>query len=376
MTYSGGRAKERPLGRTHETALLLERVVAVLLFVVLLAGVMLVLRPFATAILFGGIIVVATWPIHQWFMSKGLSSSIVATIMTVIAVALVIIPAIALAPKIAAQLPDVANQVQKFFDAVPDLPRWVVNLPIVGAKLEQVWSQLAHGEIQEIVSPYSATLRKFVIDLGGAFAEGVLQAILSLAIAAMLWLRGDQLRNALENVGRRFAGTFGDDLLKAAAASVQGVAYGIVGTALFQAITLTIGLLIAGIPGAGLLAFLALVIALSQIGILLIAIWGAAAWWLFSTGAQGWAIFMIVWGVFVSTIDNLVRPFLVGFGAAMPMILVFLGVLGGFLAFGFLGMFIGPTLLAIAFAMFQAWRQSDKRASAKPIVSATNRRDK
>jgi len=364
------------LPRAHETALLLERVVVVLLFVVLLAGVVLVLRPFATAILFGGIIVVATWPIHQWLMSKGLSSPVVATLMTIVAVAVVIVPSVTLAPKIAAQLPEAANKVQKLFDAAPDLPGWIASLPIVGAKLEQVWSQLAGGEIQQIVSPYSATLRKFVIDLGSAVADGVLQTILSLAIAAMLWLRGDQIRTALENIGRRFAGTFGDELLKEAAASVQGVAYGIVGTALFQAIALMLGLFLAGIPGAGLLGFLALVIALSQIGILLVVIWGGAAWWLFDTGAQGWGIFMIVWGLFVSTIDNVIRPFLVGFGATMPLTLVFLGVLGGFLAFGFLGMFIGPTLLAIAFAIFQSWRRSDKRVVVSPIVSAANRRNK
>lgn len=364
------------MASTRETALLLERVVAVILFLGLLTGVVLVLRPFANAILFGGIIVVATWPIHEWFISKGLSSPVVALIMTAAAVALVIIPAVAVAPRIAAQLPEVANQAQKILETKPDLPAWIVSMPLVGAKLEQIWSQLARGEIQEIISPYSATIRKFIFDLGGTIAEGVIQTILSFAIAAMFWLRGDVISEALKNIGRRFAGTFGDELLRSAAASVQGVAYGIVGTALIQAIVLTFGLFIAGVPGAGALGLLALLIALSQIGILLVVIWGGAAWWLFSTDAQGWAIFLIVWGVLVSTVDNVIRPFLVGFGATMPMTLVFLGVFGGFVAFGFLGMFIGPTLLAIAFAMFQAWRSSGDRGSVKPVVPAVHRRDK
>jgi predicted PurR-regulated permease PerM len=362
------------LARTHETALLLERVVVILLFIALLMGVALVLRPFATAVLFGGIIVVATWPIHQWLISKGLSGSVVAIIMTAVAVAVVIVPAVAVAPKVAAQLPEVANQAQKVLEAKPDLPAWIVSMPIVGAKLEQIWSQLTRGEFQEIISPYSATVRKFIFDLGGAIAEGVIQTILSFAIAAMFWLRGDVISEALKNIGRRFAGTFGDELLRSAAASVQGVAYGIVGTALIQAIMLTFGLFIAGISGAGALGLLALLIALSQIGILLVVIWGGAAWWLFSTDAQGWAIFLIVWGIFVSTIDNIIRPFLVGFGATMPITLVFLGVFGGFIAFGFLGMFIGPTLLAIAFAIFQAWR--GERESATPAVSVADRRER
>jgi predicted PurR-regulated permease PerM len=364
------------LPRTHETALLLERVVIVLLFVALLTGVALVLRPFATAVLFGGIIVVATWPIHEWLISKGLSGSVVAIIMTAVAVALFIVPAVAVAPRIAEQLPEVANKAQKVLEATPDLPNWIVTMPLIGARAEQIWTQLAHGEIQEIISPYSATLRKFIFDLGGAISEGVIQTILSFAIAAMFWLRGDVISAALKNIGRRFAGTFGDELLRSAAASVQGVAYGIVGTALIQAILLTFGLFIAGIPGAGALGLLALLIALSQIGIFLVVIWGGAAWWLFTTDAHAWAVFLIVWGIFVSTIDNVIRPFLVGFGATMPLTLVFLGVFGGFIAFGFLGMFIGPTLLAIAFAMFQAWRRSEKRSAVSSATSMANRREK
>ncbi len=234
--------------------------------------------------------------------------------------------------------------------------------------------QLTHGEVQEILSPYSATLRKALIDVGGGLAEGVLQAILALAIAAMLWLRGDAIRRVLENIGDRVAGPFAGEVLNTAASSVKGVAYGIVGTALAQAIALTAGLFIAGIPGAGGLGFLALVIALSQIGLLLVVIWGGAAWWLYNAGAEGWAIFMIAWGLFVSSVDNVIRPFLVGFGATMPLTLIFLGVLGGFVAFGFLGMFIGPTLLAVFLSLLQAWRRSDGPEPSRVSGSVSPRR--
>ncbi len=109
-------------------------------------------------------------------------------------------------------------------------------------------------------------------------------------------------------------------------------------------------------PGAATLGFIASLLAICQIGgPLLILIWGGAAWWLFGQDHQAWGVFVIVWGLFVGTIDNFIKPWLIGFGVEMPMSLTILGVFGGFLAFGFLGLFIGPTLIAIMFTLLQAW---------------------
>ena len=130
-----------------------------------------------------------------------------------------------------------------------------------------------------------------------------------------------------------------------------------IGTAVIQAALLAAGLAIAGVPGAGMLAFVALLLAISQIGgPLLVVIWGGAAWWLFQGDHPAWGAFMIAWGLFVSTIDNVIKPFLIGFGIHMPISLTILGVFGGFIVFGFLGLFIGPTLIAIMFTLLMAWR--------------------
>jgi predicted PurR-regulated permease PerM len=144
---------------------------------------------------------------------------------------------------------------------------------------------------------------------------------------------------------------------KVSAGAIRGVAYGVIGTAPIQAILLAIGLAVAGVPGAGTLGFVGLLLAISQIGgPLLILIWGGAAWWLFAQDQPIWGAFMIVWGVFVNAVDNFIKPWLIGFGVEMPLSLTILGVFGGFVAFGFLGLFIGPTLIAIVFTLFQAWR--------------------
>jgi predicted PurR-regulated permease PerM len=150
---------------------------------------------------------------------------------------------------------------------------------------------------------------------------------------------------------------------------VNEAAYGVVGTAAIQALLLALGLAAAGVPGAATLGFIALLLAISQIGgPLLVLIWGGAAWWLFSQDHQAWGVFMIVWGVFVGTIDNFIKPWLIGFGVEMPMSLTILGVFGGFLAFGFLGLFIGPTLIAIMFTLLQEWRAAVSRHPAPEVM--------
>ena len=144
------------------------------------------------------------------------------------------------------------------------------------------------------------------------------------------------------------------------------MAYGVVGTAAIQAAILAIGLIVAGVPGAALLGFITLLLALTQIGApLIILVWAGSAVWLFGQGGQAWGVFMIIWGLFVSTIDNFIKPWLIGFGLAMPLGLIILGVFGGFIVFGFLGLFIGPTLIAVAFRLLNMWLQSPAR-SARP----------
>ena len=341
--------------KLQETAVLIERFVAVGAFIILLAAVVLILRPFFSAIIFGGIIAIATWPLHEWLVRKGLSSVVVASILTLLALALVVGPTVVAAPKLVRQLIDVAPRVQDLLSDQPNLPIWIAHLPLFGPKIEQLWSQLLQGQAQDILSPYTGTIRSAITTVAGALAEAVLQIVLALALAAMLWLRGGQVSGVLRNAALRFAGGFGRKAIDEAATSIRGVAYGVVGTAVAQAVALAGGLWIVGVPGAGLLGFLSLLIALSQVGILLVVIWGGAAWWLVGHDAVLSAIFIVVWGLFVSLADNVIRPLLVGYGTAMPLLLVFLGVLGGFVTFGFLGLFIGPTVLATFFSLLQAW---------------------
>ena len=319
-----------PPASLHETTTLIERLIVVGIFAGLVFGAFQILRPFATAILFASALAIATWPLRDWLVRHGVPAGLAATLLLLIMLTVIGIPAVLLAPALGERLVQSADYFRVYFSEAPELPDWLAHFPLLKDRIDQVWSALtrAEGDLYEIIKPYSTELRNLLIKVGHEFAEAVLQFFLSIAIATMFWLRGEALAATLKEITERLAGPVAARALTAAANSVRGIAYEVVGTAVLQAVALTLGLLVAGVPGASLLGFLALLIAMSQIGVLLIPLWAGPAWWLFSTGHPGWGTFMIIWGLLVSTLDNAVRPWLVSFGAAMPITLVFLGVLG------------------------------------------------
>jgi predicted PurR-regulated permease PerM len=352
---------------------LLERFVLLLLFAGLLLGILAVLRPFTTAILFGAILAIAGWPLRDYLLRRGLGRGLAATLLLVLALAVVALPLMAVAPGLGDRLTQGASRLQNYLASAPQVPSWLAGLPLIGERLARMWNKvmLAGGDIRTALEPYSDALRQALIDAAAALGQSVLQIILSLVVAAFFWVSGDVLAATLRDILRRLGGETAGAALDVAAGAVRSVAYGVVGTAAIQAVIMAIGLAVAGVPGAVLLGFVTLLLALSQIGApLIIVIWAGAAFWLFGQGQQGWCVFMIFWGLVVTVIDNFIKPFLIGVGVAMPLSLTILGVFGGFVAFGFLGLFIGPTLIAIGFSLLEAWRRAP---AATPEVALRGR---
>jgi len=289
---------------------------------------------------------------------RGLGRGSAAALLLLLSLVIVVLPLLALAPHLADQLVSGAERVQSYFAATPDQPAWIKGVPLLGRRLGAAWDRVVEvkGNLRALLEPYTANLEQLMIGAARALADSMVQVLLSLIVATMFWTNGDALVAVLHDALRRLGGPIAEQALDVAAGAIRGVAYGVIGTAAIQAVVLAIGLALAGVPGAGTLGFVALLLAISQIGgPLLILIWGGAAWWLFAQDQQVWGVFMIAWGVLVSMIDNFIKPWLIGFGVEMPMSLTILGVFGGFIAFGFLGLFIGPTLIAIVFTLFQAW---------------------
>jgi predicted PurR-regulated permease PerM len=337
----------------------IERSVIVLLFVGLLLGVLEVLRPFATAILFGAALATAAWPLREALVHRGLRRGAAAALLLLFSIALIALPMLLIAPSLAEQLRQGIERAGAYFAASPEKPEWIAGLPLIGRHLAVAWDRVvaAGGNLRALWEPYATNVEEFMVVAARALADSAVQMILSLAVATMFWVNGDALVEMMHSALRRLGGATADQALNVAAGAIRGVAYGVVGSATIQAVLLGAGLALARVPGAAMFGFVALLLAISQIGApLLVLIWGGAAWWLVGQDHQIWAAFMIAWGVLISTVDNFIKPWLIGFGVSMPLSLTILGVFGGFIAFGFLGLFIGPTLIAVMFTLLQAWR--------------------
>jgi predicted PurR-regulated permease PerM len=340
---------------------LIERSILVVLVIGLLVGVLAVVKPFTTAILFGGALATACWPVRQALVRRRLGRRTAAALLLLLAIVLVVIPMLVVAPHLADQMVRGAQRLESYFASTPEQPAWIKGLPLFGRRLGAAWDKVveAQGNLRTLLEPYTLDVERFMIGAARALADSLIQVLLSLVVATMFWTAGDGVVTVLHDALRRLGGPIAERALDVAAGAIRSVAYGVVGTAVIQAVLLAIGLGFAGVPGAATLGFIALLLAISQIGgPLLILIWGGAAWWLFAQDQQIWGVFMIVWGLFVGMVDNFIKPWLIGFGVKMPMSLTILGVFGGFLAFGFLGLFIGPTLIAIMFTLVQAWRMA------------------
>jgi predicted PurR-regulated permease PerM len=343
------------------TASLVEKFALLLLFSLLLVGVYLVLKPFVLGLTFAAILAVAAWPLRSWLVGKGLSGNAAAGVMLSALLVFVLVPILVMAPDLAVEVKTLTGQGMAWIESAPQLPGWVTGLPLVGGKIASTWSGLLAQtpESKAMLMSFAEPVRQFLTSAAFGLATSILDIALALTVATTFWSRGDRVAVVLRDSLGRLGGPQLAALADVAASATRGVFYGIVGTAAIQGLLMTIGLLIAGVPGAAPLGFVTLIFAISQFGGALInLVWGGAAWWLYSQSGMDAAVwFVVLWGLMVTFSDNLLKPLLIGSSIKLPLMLVILGVFGGFLSFGFLGLFIGPTLLAVAFELLAAWRR-------------------
>jgi predicted PurR-regulated permease PerM len=236
-----------PVRSPAETVLLAERAAVLILLAVLLYAVVRVLEPFGLAIAFGGFIAIGTWPAREALQ-----------------------------------------------DLSPTPPPWLTSLPLVGEQAGAFWRRLRamQGNISALIAPYGGQIARLLVDVGQAAAGSVMQVLLALVVAAMFWTGEDRLAAELRDIARRLGGAVGVAAVDAAGGgAVRGVAWGVVGTGILQAVLMGLGLAIAGVPGEAVLAFLTMIFSISQVlGPLVVVTWGAAAAWLYGQGEGGWAL--------------------------------------------------------------------------------------
>jgi predicted PurR-regulated permease PerM len=239
---------------------------------------------------------------------------------------------------------------------LPQPPDWVAGLPLVGERTAAIWQQVAvegYSELSARFAPYVKDVGRWIVGHAGSAGAVFVQLLLTLILAAILYSAGEYAAGRALRFGRRLAGVRGEESVMLAAQAIRGVALGVVVTALAQAVIGGIGVAIAGVPFAAVLTALMFMLAIAQIGAA--PVLALAAGWLYWQGETGWAIAMLAWTVVVGSLDNVLRPILIRRGADLPLLLIFAGVIGGLLAFGVLGIFIGPVVLAVAYKLLEVW---------------------
>jgi len=341
-----------------------KRLAQIALVVLLIIGCVTVLLPFVGALLFAFVLWICTWRFYadQLLPRIGGRDNLGASLMTLALVLVMLVPTLFLAGSLANGADKLIDFVKPYVEqGLPaNPPGWLSGLPLVGGEIDANWHRLAgdREELNTAVKQLIAPARQLALALGGIAANGLLQLALVLFVTFFLYRDGTAISQALYIGSRKLGGELGENMLDKARGTVMGVMLGIVGTAAAQGTVAMIGFLIAGVPEAVLLGFATFFLSMIPIGPPLI--WGGAAAWLYSEGQTAWAIFLVLYGLFViSSIDNFVKPILIARGAGLSILLIALGVLGGVLVFGFIGIFLGPVLLALGDMLLRRWLREE-----------------
>lgn len=339
----------------------IEQYAGLLILLLVAVGCFIILRPFLAALIWATILSIATWPAFRRCESwLGGRTTLAAAIMTLALALGLLVPIGVLGTSLADNIVRLSAMIVSVFESgPPPPPAWVQQLPLFGRELAETWHYFSDdsNRFAETVREYVGPVTQGILGIGGKLGGGLLDLTLSVVAAFFFFRDGAYGAMRLKTMLTKVAGERGHRLLAVAETTINGVVYGMLGTALAQGALAAFGLWLAGVPGALFLGLLTSLLSFVPMGPPMV--WLPSTIWLISTGQLEWGIFMGLWGLLVvSTVDNVIRPYFISLGSALPLLLVFLGVLGGIVAFGLLGVFIGPTLLAVGYTLIREWSHS------------------
>jgi predicted PurR-regulated permease PerM len=354
----------------HSEAPDLARTVLVVLFILgLTAGCLWILSPFLTALICAATIAISTWPMvtglqRRWGGRRGLAITTMIAGLTIAFLTPLYFGTVATVQSVAG----LSAWVQELpHRTLPALPDWLARLPLVGPRLQSAWGELMAGggeEVRTRLSAHAGEILRWLVARIGNLAGMMAQVLVTLGITGLLYVRGEQVATVLLRFARRLAGTHGEQAARLAAMATRGVALGVVLTPLIQAILAGIGMATAGVPHFGLIAIGVLVSCLAQAGPL--PVLALPVIWLFARGAVVPASGLLAWALVVHISGPIVRPMLIRRGVDLPLALILSGVIGGVAAFGVVGLFVGPVLLAVATTLLQSWMANDEGETRVP----------
>ncbi|HUL11975.1 MAG TPA: AI-2E family transporter [Methylococcaceae bacterium] len=324
-----------------------------------------VATPFLVPFVWAMIIALSTWGLYLKLVNalKGRRKT-AALIMALLILLVFALPVSLAINSVVDWLPSLPELTEKFSSLdFGEPPAWLANIPLIGERIDHAWRE---GFLRNAIDPARVraillTAAGWLIKQGANLALAVVYLILATIMAGFLYVQGENAGRGAEKFALRIGGANWLRALHVAAHTMQGVFLGVIGTALLQAALSGIGFAMAGVPAPAVLGLICFMTAVMQIGTGLI--WIPTAIWLFRNNSEGWAAFTVAWGIFINVIDNFIKPYFISkTSGELPILLIFVGVIGGFLAWGFLGIFLGATLLAVAYTVFCEWLDS----SAQP----------
>jgi predicted PurR-regulated permease PerM len=350
-----------------------ERTIAALGLGLVAIGCLVTLWPFVTPLMWALIIAFSTWPLFTRLEHALGGRTALTSILVTLATAIVLLAPLVLL--VLTLTDNVASLVALFRHWLevgpPGPPAWVLGLPLIGPRLHERWRQIAidGASFTAALTPYLGTARDWLLNAGATLGGGIVRLLLSLLIAGFLSAHGDALAGRLDTALVRLGGARGRHLGEIVRGTVRGVVYGVLGANLIQSVLAVIGFALAGVPGAVLLGLLSFFLTLIPLATALL--WIPAVIWLVVEGNIGWAIFLAIWSVFIyGVLENILRAYMIGRSSELPILLLLLGILGGLIVFGLLGLLIGPTLLALGYALVSEWSAPPSAAPARDAVRA------
>jgi predicted PurR-regulated permease PerM len=332
----------------------------------LMIAAFLVLRPFLPAIVWALTLVIATWPLmlrlqRALWNRRGLA----VLAMTVLLLLVVVVPLWMATMTVVRNIDLLADAMRGVLAfRIPDPPDWIAGLPLIGESGSRAWARLSALQVTELaprLRPYAGELTRWFVGAVGGLGSTFVQFLLVVAIAGVMYAGGERAAAAVLRFGRRLGGDRGAAAVHLAGQAIRAVALGVVVTAVAQSVVGGIGLAVAGVPFAAVLTAVMFILCLAQLGPGLVLI--PAVIWMYYSGPAFWATVLLGFTAVVLVMDNFIRPVLIRRGADLPLLLVLAGVIGGLIAFGLLGIFLGPTILAVAHTLMNAWIAEDDPAA-------------
>jgi predicted PurR-regulated permease PerM len=321
----------------------------------LVIGCLLILRPFIPLIMWGIIIAVASYPTFQKLQRVlGGRRGLAAVLWTLLLLAVLILPIFLMGQSLIEGIGPLATRLKDGTLTVPPPPASIEHWPIVGGPLARAWSMASINFTVAVkrLAPQIKSALPGILSASAGIGFTVLQFFLSVLVSGVLLANARAATEVTRSLARRLFGDRGPEFERLVGSTIRSVTFGILGVALIQSALAVIGFLVMGLPGASVWSVVFLFAAVLQVGGLVLI---PAAIYAFAIATATKAVIFMVWCVFVGVIDNLLKPLLLGRGAAVPVAVVFLGAIGGFAAMGIIGLFVGAIVLSVGYTLFLAW---------------------